>query len=294
MLAVWTAALALLPTGAAAQSTDSLEDCMKRTRPARKRLAREIDAWRPGQPLPPEALRYERFCGCNPLPTDSEVVTREANNYRFLVALATHAKTDPAVMDMAISRALLLRGPTKVFGDLSVRYRASPRLLKSEVHQRVQARLQRRNVWVRGIDVEPAAFRRAGFTEQQAQVVLEDIGRRLHKGEDWSKLYDEYSGRYRGKDGYTLVGDFSSYVTSEGRDEKSGGLELLVPSYHMPRLLGARAGDVVILPVKPGAFGFPIGFGPFLLLWQVREVYEPGAAVSTATGAPGLPKRLRG
>jgi hypothetical protein len=135
--------------------------------------------------------------------------------------------------------------------------------------------MRRRNVWVRGLDVEPAAFRRAGLGEQQARLVLDEIARRLRSGEDWRGLHDEYSRRYRGKDGYTLVGDFASYVTSEGRDESEGGLEFRVPSYHLPSLLGARAGDVVILSVKSGAYGFSIGFGPFLLLWQVREIYEP-------------------
>jgi hypothetical protein len=252
---------------------------MKPTRPARKHLAREISAWRPGQPLPTEAFRYVRTCGCMPLVTDSEVVVRETNNYPFLVALATHSRADPAVVEMAIDRALLLRGPTRVFADLSARYRSASTLLKSEVHQHAQARMQRKNVWVRGMDAEPAAFRRAGFTEQQATVAFEEIARRLRSGEDWSKLYDEYSRRYHGKDGYTLVGDFASYVTSEGRDEKNGGLELLVPTYHLPRLLGARAGDVLILPVKSGAYGFPEGFGPFLLLWQVREIYDPGISL---------------
>jgi hypothetical protein len=251
---------------------------MKPTRPARRRLARDIETWGAERPLPPEALRYVSSCGCMPLLTDSEVVIREASNYPFPVAPATHPKADPVVVDMAIDRALLLRGPTKVFADLSTRYRSAPSLLKSDVHQRVQARMRRRNVWVRGMDVEPAAFRRAGPGEQQARLALEEIARRLRSGEDWSKLHVEYSRRYRGKDGYTLVGDFASYVTSEGRDEQDGGLELLVPSYHLPRLLSARAGDVVILPVNSGAYGFPIGFGPFLLLWQVREVYEPAPA----------------
>jgi hypothetical protein len=272
-----------------AQAPESFEDCMKPTRPARKRLAREIEAWHSGQPLPAESLRYERFCGCNPLTTDSEVIIREANNYAFVLALATHAKAHPAVAEMAINRALLLRGPTQVFADLGARYRAAPGLLTSDVHKRAQARLRRRNVWVRGMDVEPAAFRRAGFREEQATFVLEEIARRLRGGEDWRKLYDEYSRRYRGKDGYTLLSDFSSYVTSEGRDEENAGLELLVPTYHLPQLLGAHAGDVLILPVKSGAYGFPIGFGPFLLLWQVREIYEPGqpsSLVPRATGAP--------
>jgi hypothetical protein len=248
---------------------------MKPTRPARERLARDIETWVAGEPLPPEALRCVYSCGCLALPTDSDVVIREASNYPFLVALATHPKADTAVVAMAINRALLLRGPTKLFADLSTRFGPAPSLLNSDVHQRVQARMRRRNVWVRGMDVEPAAFRRAGFREQQAGLALEEIARRLRSGEDWSKLHDEYSRRYRGKDGYTLVGDFASYVTSEGRDEKDGGHEWLVPSYHLPSLLGARAGDVVILPVNSGAYGFPVGFGPFLMLWQVREVYEP-------------------
>ena len=254
---------------------------MKPTRPARKRLARDIETWRAGEPLPPEALRHVPICGCMALPTDSDVVVREARNYPFLIALATHPKTEPPVVDMAINRALLLQGPTKVFADLSTRYRSVPSLLKSDVHQRVLARMRRRNVWVRGMDVEPAAFRRAGLGEQQARLVLEEIARRLRSGEDWSGLHDEYSRRYRGKDGYALVGDFASYVTSEGRDERDGGLELLVPSYHLPRLLAGRAGDVVILPVNSGAYGFPYGFGPFLLLWQVREVYEPPGPAET-------------
>jgi hypothetical protein len=215
------------------------------------------------------------MCGCLALPTDSDVVMREATNYPFLIALATDPKTETPVVDMAVDRALLLQGPTRVFADLSTRFRSAPGLLTSDVHQRVKAQMRRRNVWVRGMDVEPAAFRRAGLGEQQARLVLDEIAHKLRGGEDWSRLHDEYSRRYRGKDGYTLVGDFASYVTSEGRDEKNGGLELLVPSYHLPSLLSARTGDVVILPVKSGAYGFPMGFGPFLLLWQVLEVYEP-------------------
>lgn len=280
-------ALVLTASPVAAQlSAESLEECMKPTPPARFQLAREMGVWRPGQPIPAEALRFASSCGCLLLPTDSAVVMREATNYPFLIALAAHPKADPVVVGMAVDRALLLRGPTIVFADLAERYRSDPRLLELAAHKAIQARMQQRNVWVRGMDVEPAAFRRAGFGEQQAGIALMEVARRLRQGENWSSLYDEYSRRYRGKDGYTLVGDFSSYVTSEKRDEKNGGLELLVPSYHLPRLLRSKAGEVVILPVKSGAYGFSIGFGPFILLWQVLEVYAPGPAQSEIKSEP--------
>jgi hypothetical protein len=210
------------------------------------------------------------------LETDSAVLLREATNYPFLVALATHPRADPAIVDLAVDRALLLCGPTRAFRDLSERYRTAPGLLDSRIHRSIWSRMQRRNVWVRGMDVQPSAFRRAGFSEWQAALALVEIAQRLRRGEEWTLLHDEVGGRYRRGEGCSLVGDFSSYVSSEERNEKEGGPELLVPSYHLPRLLRARAGDVVILPVKSGAYGLNVGFGRSLLLWQVLEVYEPG------------------
>jgi hypothetical protein len=204
------------------------------------------------------------------LTTDSEVIIREANNYDLLIALASHPSADPKVVEMALRRALLLKGPSATFGDLRREYASNPELVNLSVHQKILVRMRQRQVWVSGIDVEPAAF-----GDDRSQRVLQDIAARLRGGESWQAAYDEYSARYPRKDGGTYIGNFGSYVASEVRDEENGGLDLLVPAYHMGPLLEARAGDLLILTAKPGAYGFEIGHGPFLILWQVHEVYSP-------------------
>lgn len=251
-------------------------------RPGRDKLPGQIEAWRPGMPVPPEALRLQASSSDLLLPTDSEAIVRDAKNYPFMVALATHPKADPEVVRMAVRRALLLRGPSTAFGDLRKRYKESPQLTRAEVHQELQLRMQQRHVWVTGIDVEPAAF-----GHDRSREVLEEIATRLRGGEAWQAVYDEYSRRFRRKDGRTYLGNFGSYVTPEVRDEKNGGLDLLVPAYHMGTLLKARDGDLLILAVQPGAYGFEFGHGPFLVLWQVHEVYSPDSEGS-AGGRPSL------
>jgi hypothetical protein len=252
---------------------EALEECMKPTPAARHRLPRDIGAWRRGDPIPAEALRYVAFCGCMPLETDSIVVMREATNYPFLVALATDSRANPVVVDMAVARALTLAGPTRVFADLSARYRSDPHLGELRVHRSIQARMRRRNVWVRGMAIETLDFRSAGYGEVQAGVAAMEIAQRLRHGADWKAIQDEYARRYHYQNGCPLVQDLGSFVTSEGRDEKNAGRELMVPSYHLPRLLRRRAGDVAIMTVRPTAFDYSTGH---LLLWQVLEVYEPG------------------
>ena len=245
---------------------------MKPIRPARYRLAREIRVWSPGKPIPTEALRFASSCACFASETDSAEILGDTTNYPFLIALATEPETDPAVVDLAVDRALLLHGPTRVFADLSARYRSNHYLRSLRVHKWIWARIQRRSVWVRGLEVQTKDFRRAGYAEEQAGISLMEIAQRVRRGMAWEKTQAEYGRRYHCSNGCPLVLDLGSYVTSEGRDEKNGGRELMVPAYHLPRLLRAKAGDVVIMTVRASASDYTTGR---LLLWQVLEVYSP-------------------
>jgi len=271
--ALGTGVLLLAGARLGAQLTpEALEECMRPTPAARHRLAREISSWHRGDPIPTEALRYVASCGCMPLETDSGVVMDEATNYPFLVALATDSRANPVVVDMAVERALILAGPTRVFADLSARYRSNPYLGEHRVHRSIQARMRRRNVWVRGMAFETRDFRSAGYGEVHAGVAAMEIAHRLRQGANWRAIQDEYARRYHYQNGCPLVQDLGSFVTSEGRDEKNAGRELTVPSYHLPRLLRRQAGDADVMTVRPTAFDYTTGH---LLLWQVLEVYEP-------------------
>lgn len=234
--------------------------------PARDRLAGQMAAWRPGQPIPKEALAFARFDGCMPSPTDSEVVLREARNYPLLIALATQAKADQRVMDMAIERALELRGPSNVYRDLGRHYESMPWLASLKPHKVVLARRALRNVWLSGVDSEPM-----GFGLDRTRQVLEEMAARVRAGEKLDKLLEEYCARYPARTGGSHFGNYGVFVAPDTRDKEIAGRDIMVPSVNLPTLLDARAGDVLVLFAKDGVLGGP----PAWLLWQVHEVYVP-------------------
>lgn len=269
-------AAALLATAHAADAqttAEVFEQCLKPTPAARRLLARDIRAWRPGRPLPSEAFRAVPSCGCLPRATDSVVLMQEVTNYPFLIALATDRRAEQAVVGLAIERALVLGGPSRTFEDLRARYRADPYLLELPAHRSIHSRMQRRAVWVRGVELEPGAFRREGFGEQQAGVVAMEMARLVRQGQVWETVLARYTGRYaRGGCGCSVITDLGSHVVSERREGRGGGVELEVPAYHLPRLLGARPGDALVLTVRPTAWDYT---RRSLVVWQVLGQYDP-------------------
>jgi hypothetical protein len=228
------------------------------------------ETWRMGDAIPPRLLVFKDNADAwegMPVCGDSRAVIPYLGNYSFLLALATDPRADERVTDLAVERALLLRGPSTVFADLSAAYRRSPVLLQAAVHRSLRGRMRQRHVWVSGLEVQPKEL-----GELRSPAVVAEIAARLRQGAQCADIREEYSQRFRNDAGYwiELLG---SLVVPEVRDEKQRHLDQLLPASHMRRLLAAHAGDVVIFARPRGAFG--VRYGPYKVLWQVHEVYTP-------------------
>jgi len=138
---------------------------------------------------------------------------READNYGFLIALASHPKADPLLMQMAISRALELRGPSAAYRDLARRYQSSRWLLSLKPHKIVRARTQMRNVWVSGVDSDPVDF---GL--DRSRQVLEEMAVRIRAGGKFQAILEEYSKRYPARAGGSHIGYYGVFVAPDTGD----------------------------------------------------------------------------
>jgi hypothetical protein len=243
----------------------------------------EVEAaekWRVGDAIPPRLFFFkdspenwwEGQLDCD----DSEAVIGGLGNYPFLLALATDPRAHECVVDLAVARALQLRGPTTVLADLSAAYRRSPVLLKTAAYWSLEGRMRQRYVWVSGLEVDPRVL-----GEPRSSELVAEIAARLREGAPCARTSEEYRQRFRtGRDSGPWIWYLGTFVVPDVRANKQWARYSPVPESHIWRLLGAVAGDVLVLTRTDRSLrrtdrGRYVA-EPYTVLWQVHEVYVPG------------------
>ena len=96
-------------------------------------LPKRADAWKKGEPIPPELLEYRsshQEGACFPDPRGTYSIFAGLTNYALLREISFTPKIDDRVFTNAVNNAIRLGGPTRFFADLTAFRAENPNLSK--------------------------------------------------------------------------------------------------------------------------------------------------------------------
>jgi len=273
------------PTTAQSSAADRLDD-------GSARILQRADSWRAGDPLPQELRRFRRYGADIPTTLDSDSLIARVKNPALLAALVVDFGTDPECREDALSRGLEDDGPDQFFDLLRTQLSvAAPK--DSAWANEVRERMARPHVVVDALFIEDRDMRR-----RQALTVMKKISDDL-RTMPWSKVYEQYSEKFSyppesdgsqrtkiGLLGHLVV--FPDPLLGKGymanikpRNSKYEVVRWQGPplprhlwnleyfdSAHLPTLLKANVGDVILLRSK---------LYQEYVLYQVQEIYKGDA-----------------
>src|ERR1043166_5992595 len=122
--------------------------------PIADRMVKGANAWGPGDRLSGDLLEhrgpeYEGFC--IGLITDTRPVFSRITNYELLIELVCRPGVHDRVYEYALERALLLRGPSRVFEDVERNLDDRPQLFRHARYQRLFRRADEPHAWIDGL-----------------------------------------------------------------------------------------------------------------------------------------------
>src|SRR5437016_13718760 len=97
-------------------------------------ILKAANRWKVGELIPKDLLVYREFDGCLAVDTDTVPLFNDITNYPLLRQI-TVTKCDERVFACAVSRAMLLVGPNRFFGDVLQFYTRQPELLLQQRHR---------------------------------------------------------------------------------------------------------------------------------------------------------------
>jgi hypothetical protein len=139
-------------------------------------ILKAANRWKIGDLIPKDLLVYREVDGCLAVDTDTVPLFNDITNYPLLRQIAM-TECDERVFACAVSRALLLVGPNRFFGDVLQFYTRQPKLLLQPRHRSLKARSQVKHVVVDGLFI---ADKDTSATE--AQRVFGQVTRDLQAG----------------------------------------------------------------------------------------------------------------
>jgi hypothetical protein len=238
-------------------------------------LVPKANAWKHGQPIPDELLRFRDSDSCMAGESDTVVVFDGITNYDLLRAILLQP-SDDRVFECAVKRALSLVGPSRFFRDTQQMYATMPQLLSQSRHRMLKNHAAIPHVLVDGIFIDDRDMSR-----DEASSVFEKIAAELRAGRPFDtvqkKYYDAYEYAYTEtlSDGAmvvlhrTRVGNYGDFVVSEA-EHTARPLRLAdLPAEHVRPLLNGRTGDVIILRDEKEHRS---------ILYHVRDAYSPTKA----------------
>jgi hypothetical protein len=239
------------------------------------------NAWREGQPIPPDLRVYREPLGDMPSPNDSGVLISGITNVQLLATLATDLEADPRSREDAYVQGLYVGGPTRFFAVLGrclsmQKQTVSPWLVE------LKRRAAQPHIVVNALFIDDADMPR-----EQALRVLDTIERELRGGSAWGAVYRKYSDKF----GYetsnrTKIGNLGDLVVYPDPDLGRGYYVDIAPhtitwrgeelprrlsrlgffdAAHLPAIMSASVGDVIRLHSSL--------YNQFVL-YQVEEVYS--------------------
>ncbi len=222
---------------------------------------------------PPDLLTYrnESANGIDAgglLLTDSNQVYYAIESYPMLRAVILDRRADSKVLPFAIERALLLVGPGKVFADVRRDAAREPILFAGGPCRQLLDRSGEPHVWVS----QSAFIDESDMPRDKARGILERMAAKVRAGASFEEVYSRTQAEHSYDDGQTRltrIGNYGDWVLSTSKPNGDPfRLWSSVPQLHVQQLLGARAGDMLILEDDDQD-------DRCLILYYVREVYRP-------------------
>lgn len=205
--------------------------------------------------------------GGGQLATDSRQMFDNIDRYPILRAVLLDPRSDPQVLELAIERALLVAGPTRVFGDVKRDAADHPTLFSRGLRRQLLQRANEPHVWVD----ESAFIEQSDMPRADARRVFDQMITRVREGADFDDVYVQTWREHQYVDDtmvLTRVGNYGNFVLSQGKPDAKPYRWLEVPQDHVTRLLATEPGDMVMLQDDRED-------DPSLILYHVREVYRP-------------------
>lgn len=237
-------------------------------------LVDQANSWSSDSEVPQALLQFRRSSGCLPEQDDSQAIFSRIDNYQLLkqVVLSTE---NGRVFDYAIEQALIIAGPTRLFGDLSVALSGwSGARLRSE-RAGLEARMRARSVLVEALSLD-----RSDFPEGLANQVLSEISQELGEGHTFDAVYEKYSARFayslpeKLQNGevvqlaLTRIGNLGRFMLFDSQQNHLPQARPEIPRSHFNRILQGTSGEVVVL-------GDPLS--TIETVYRIIEAYVPFA-----------------
>jgi hypothetical protein len=210
--------------------------------------------WRSGDEVPPALLEYRPRAAHVGMPTDSERLIGEIDNFELLTTLVASPQAPAHVVELAFERALTLAGPTRTFAALP----------SDAVPGFVAARTHEPSAWVFGVYVL-----RERVDGAEAEELLGAVWQRVEEGEALEVVYRDVYDDHRiptgeGDAWLPAISNLGGFVVSDHKRDARPLREVEVPEHHLPAILGAKRGD-----------GVMIADDDKVVLYQVLDQYQP-------------------
>ena len=250
-------------------------------------LCKEANAWKKGQPIPTEILEYRtshQEGSCFPDPTGTESIFYQITNYPALKEILFSKNTDARVFTNAANNAMRIAGPTQFFKDVLSQLNEDTALLKMERFRTLKIQSK-----IRHIVVDSLYISYADMPAKQIIPVLDQIEVELKSGMTWSSVYKKWADKfetpyeYKVNDGRsvighrTKIGNLGDFILPENRDELFSFRESWMPKEHLPKLMSAKANEILILFDKEDLTNYPDlakkESGERYILYRIREIW---------------------
>lgn len=249
--------------------------------------------WRMGDPIPEEFKHLRSAGGCFPAPTDTTALIGQITNDAFLAELIASPDVEEPVAELALAQALEAIGPNRIFGLL--RERLHTVRAQTAWEQEWRSALARRFVVVDSLYIRDGEMNR-----QEAEQVLDRIEASLRSGAEWGAVLSRYSSEFEYADhSRTKIGNLGHFAVAAdtrlvGRYVEDAPGVVYIHADGVPEYLGhivwidPAHRDVIIKANEGALIRLYSEQMKALVLYEVREVYEPadGRRAATSDSAP--------
>jgi hypothetical protein len=189
----------------------------------------------------------------------------DLDNYDDLHARLLDPATSEKALPIAVERALLLAGPTRLFTDVRADAVREPVLFESGTRRSLLERSTQAHV-----DVDAIYIDEKDMPRSEAIKILQQVAARLAGGETLDSIYAQVQAEHSYDDGdlhLTRIGNMGQFVLSEQKRNAFPFRWITVPEPDVKKLLAALPGAAVICEDNGGPRR--------VVLYAVRDLYRP-------------------